>query len=74
MSTEASDWPHAENKGSWHITKGTVRKDSFKNGGYTSNEMTGGGGATASRLWMQIHADTAGIPVCIPASTDAPSM
>jgi ribulose kinase len=48
--------------------------DSFKNGGYTSNEMTVGGGATASRLWMQIHADTAGIPVCIPASTDAPSM
>lgn len=48
--------------------------DSFKNGGYTSNEMTVGGGATASRLWMQIHADTAGIPVRIPASTDAPSM
>ena len=36
--------------------------------------MTVGGGATASRLWMQIHADTAGIPVRIPASTDAPSM
>ena len=48
--------------------------DSFKNGGYTSTEMTVGGGATASRLWMQIHADTAGIPVRIPASTDAPSM
>ena len=48
--------------------------DGFKNGGYTSTEMTVGGGATASRLWMQIHADTAGIPVRIPASTDAPSM
>ena len=48
--------------------------DGFKDGGYTSNEMTVGGGATASRLWMQIHADTAGIPVRIPESTDAPSM
>jgi ribulose kinase len=48
--------------------------DGFKTGGYTSTEMTVGGGATASRLWMQIHADTAGIPVRIPASTDAPSM
>lgn len=28
----------------------------------------------APGLWMQIHADTAGIPVRIPASTDAPSM
>ena len=36
--------------------------------------MTVGGGATASKLWMQIHADTAGIPVRIPESTDAPSM
>jgi ribulose kinase len=48
--------------------------DGFKDGGYTSTEMTVGGGATASNLWMQIHADTAGIPVRIPASTDAPSM
>ena len=48
--------------------------DGFKDGGYTSTEMTVGGGATASRLWMQIHADTAGIPVRIPESTDAPSM
>ena len=45
----------------------------FKDGDYTSTEMTVGGGATASRLWMQIHADTAGIPVRIPESIDAPS-
>jgi FGGY-family pentulose kinase len=47
--------------------------DAFRAGGYASTEMTVGGGATASPLWMQIHADTAGIPVRIPASPDAPS-
>jgi ribulose kinase len=47
--------------------------DAFRAGGYGSSEMTVGGGATASPLWMQIHADTAGIPVRIPASPDAPS-
>lgn len=48
--------------------------DGFKDGGYTSTEITVGGGATASKLWMQIHADTSGVPVRIPQSTDAPSM
>lgn len=47
--------------------------DAFRAGGYASTEITVGGGATASRLWMQIHADTAGLPVRIPASPDAPS-
>lgn len=47
--------------------------DAFRAGGYTSTEITVGGGATASQLWMQIHADTAGLPVRIPASADAPS-
>jgi ribulose kinase len=47
--------------------------DALRAGGYASTEMTVGGGATASPLWMQIHADTAGIPVRIPASPDAPS-
>ncbi|MEI4488729.1 FGGY-family carbohydrate kinase [Frigidibacter sp. MR17.14] len=47
--------------------------DAFRAGGYSSTEITVGGGATASDLWMQIHADTAGLPVCIPASPDAPS-
>lgn len=47
--------------------------DAFKAGGYNSTEITVGGGATASPLWMQIHADTAGLPVRIPASPDAPS-
>ena len=47
--------------------------DAFKNAGYQSGEMTVGGGASASDLWLQIHADTAGIPVRVPASPDAPS-
>jgi len=48
--------------------------DAFKQAGYQSNEITVGGGATASELWLQIHADTAGTPVRIPASPDAPSI
>lgn len=48
--------------------------DAFKAGGYEGSEITVGGGATASRLWMQIHADTAGLPVRVPASADGPSM
>lgn len=47
--------------------------DAFRAAGYTSTEITAGGGATASQLWMQIHADTSGLPVRIPASPDAPS-
>lgn len=47
--------------------------DAFARAGYTSSEMTVGGGAAASDLWLQIHADTAGIPVRVPASRDAPS-
>ncbi len=47
--------------------------DAFRAGGYASSEITVGGGATSSPLWMQIHADTAGLPVRIPASPDAPS-
>jgi ribulose kinase len=47
--------------------------DAFGRAGYVSSEMTVGGGAAASDLWLQIHADTAGIPVRVPASRDAPS-
>ena len=48
--------------------------DAFKAGGYEGTQITVGGGATASRLWMQIHADTSGLPVRIPESPDAPSV
>jgi ribulokinase len=47
--------------------------DAFARAGYSSTEMTVGGGASASDLWMQIHADTSGLTVRIPASPDAPS-
>ena len=47
--------------------------DAFAEAGYASSEMTVGGGAAASDLWLQIHADTAGLPVRVPASPDAPS-
>ena len=48
--------------------------EAFAKGGYQGSEMVAGGGATKSDLFMQIHADTAGIPVRIPASTDGPSL
>lgn len=48
--------------------------DAMADAGYTSTAMTVGGGASASDLWMQIHADTAGVPVHVPASPDAPSL
>ncbi|MEM8914732.1 MAG: FGGY-family carbohydrate kinase [Pseudomonadota bacterium] len=47
--------------------------DAFNRAGYSSTEMTVGGGASSSDLWMQIHADTSGLPIRIPASPDAPS-
>lgn len=52
-------------------TKAILR--AFGEAGYTATEMTAGGGASASDLWMQIHADTSGLPIRIPASADAPS-
>jgi ribulose kinase len=48
--------------------------DAMANAGYRGEEITVGGGAGASDLWLQIHADTAGMPVCVPASRDAPSV
>ena len=47
--------------------------DAFARAGYASDEITVGGGAAASELWLQIHADTAGLPVAVPDSADAPS-
>lgn len=47
--------------------------DAFRTGGHASTEITVGGGAAQSALWMQIHADTAELPVRLPASADAPS-
>ncbi|MFB8344274.1 FGGY-family carbohydrate kinase [Brucella cytisi] len=48
--------------------------DAMAEAGYSGQEITVGGGASASPLWLQIHADTAGLPVCVPQSRDAPSV
>lgn len=48
--------------------------DTMAEAGYRSQEITIGGGAGASPLWLQIHADTSGLPVAVPASRDAPSV
>ena len=37
-------------------------------------EITAGGGATRSALWLQIHADTSGLPVVVPEVSEAPSL
>ncbi|MDH7792105.1 FGGY-family carbohydrate kinase [Ochrobactrum sp. AN78] len=48
--------------------------DAMADAGYRGQEITVGGGASASPLWLQIHADTAGLPVCVPQSREAPSV
>jgi ribulose kinase len=48
--------------------------DTMRGAGFTATEITIGGGATASSLWLQIHADTSGLPVSVPESAEAPSL
>jgi ribulose kinase len=48
--------------------------DRMAEAGFTSNELVVGGGATQSDLWLQIHADVAGLPVVVPESTAAPAL
>lgn len=42
--------------------------------GFPITEITAGGGATRSPLWLQIHADTARLPVLVPEVAEAPSL
>ena len=44
----------------------------FREAGYAVSEISACGGATRSRLWMQIHSDVSGIPIQIPEVQDAP--
>jgi sugar (pentulose or hexulose) kinase len=44
----------------------------FRQAGYRPKEIYACGGATNSRLWMQLHADVSGIPIQIPMVQDAP--
>ncbi len=46
--------------------------DRMSEAGFGADEITVGGGATRSDLWLQIHADTARLPVVVPEVADAP--
>jgi sugar (pentulose or hexulose) kinase len=46
--------------------------DTMETTGFRVNEMVVGGGATRSPLWLQIHADTANMPVKVTKFADAP--
>ena len=48
--------------------------DRMTQAGSGAAEITAGGGATRSPLWLQIHADTSGLPVVVPEVADAPSL
>ena len=48
--------------------------DRMTEAGSGAAEITAGGGATRSPLWLQIHADTAGLPVVVPEVAEAPSL
>ena len=48
--------------------------DRMAEAGSGAAEITAGGGATRSPLWLQIHADTAGLPVLVPEVAEAPSL
>ena len=48
--------------------------DRMAEAGCGAAEITAGGGATRSPLWLQIHADTAGLPVVVPEVAEAPSL
>jgi sugar (pentulose or hexulose) kinase len=46
--------------------------DRMAEAGFQGREIVVGGGAARSQLWLQIHADTSGLPVRAPESIDAP--
>ena len=48
--------------------------DRMAEAGCGAAEITAGGGATRSPLWLQIHADTSGLPVVVPEVAEAPSL
>ena len=43
----------------------------FKQAGFEPKEIFACGGATKSKLWMQIHSDVSNIPIYIPKETEA---
>ncbi|MDA8251947.1 MAG: FGGY-family carbohydrate kinase [Rhodospirillales bacterium] len=48
--------------------------DRMREAGFGASEIVVGGGATNSPLWLQIHADTANLPVVVPDVSEAPAL
>jgi ribulose kinase len=48
--------------------------DAMRAAGFGASEIVAGGGATRSPLWLQIHADTANLPVSVPDVAEVPSL
>lgn len=48
--------------------------DRMAEAGFMATEMTLGGGVVQSDLWLQIHADTAGLPIIVPETPAAPAL
>ena len=48
--------------------------DSMGSAGFSPDSITLGGGAAASDLWVQIHADTAELPVTVPEAREVPNV
>lgn len=48
--------------------------DTMRGAGFDAAEMVAGGGATKSPLWLQIHADTANLPVMVPDVSEVPAL
>lgn len=46
----------------------------FRQNGYSVEEMVAAGGPTKSALWMQIHADVSNVPITITAVPDGPAL
>ncbi|HTW25641.1 MAG TPA: FGGY-family carbohydrate kinase [Acetobacteraceae bacterium] len=48
--------------------------DRMREAGFGATDIIAGGGATNSPLWLQIHADTANLPVSVPDVSEVPSL
>lgn len=48
--------------------------DRMESAGFTASHIALGGGAAASPLWVQLHADIADLPILVPEGREAPSI
>ncbi|MCB0021999.1 MAG: xylulose kinase, partial [Caldilinea sp.] len=46
----------------------------IRENGYAVQSVVAAGGATKSRLWMQIHADVSNVPIALTEVADAPTL